>query len=112
MSLDGALLLARVLERYGRSTEITRRETRRQQALEQVEAEPFRLWRGRDVICLLRKLLQSKWGCRMAGTKIKAWSEDNIARMLFLAMPPESLDETRLFRSVRQHLASGPACAI
>lgn len=111
MSLDGGLLLKRVLEQHGRITEYPRSEARRKRAIEELEADPFRLWRGHDVICLLRKLLQSRWGCRMAGTKAKAWSESAIARMLFLAMPPDWLDDTPLFRSVRKHLSSGPATA-
>jgi hypothetical protein len=66
-----------------------------------VAADPFLLVRGRDFVCLLLKLLRSRWGRRIAGNTPRLMNESRFARLMLLAVPPSELDACPLFQRVR-----------
>lgn len=102
MTLRSALLLERVLKGQRRAQEFAAADDRRQRATERVTADPFRLVRGHDFFAIFHKLLQSPWGGRIAGTNVKAWSDERLARALIMALPSDHLDETPLFKQLRR----------
>jgi hypothetical protein len=101
MGLDGATLLQRILVQDARGDDVASAEERRRAAVAEVEASPISLVRGRDLITVFQRCLQSSWGTRVGGSSFRNWSEDRFARVLFLALPADVLDGTPLFRALR-----------
>jgi hypothetical protein len=101
LTVKAELLMERVLQRSARAKEAAVIGERRLRAEIEVERDPFLLVRGHDFITILYQLLRSTWGRRIAGSNVKAWSEERLSRILLLGLPPDVLDATTLFGSVR-----------
>jgi hypothetical protein len=105
-SLDGALLLKRVLERSARVSELSDLDSRRQLGVTAADSQPVRLVRGHDFVALFLKLMRSRWGVRMGGAIFRTWDAEQMARLLLLSAATASLDGTPLFQGVRSALAA------
>jgi hypothetical protein len=101
LTLEVESLVKGVLQRSGRWKERVMVDHQRRLAETAVTKDPFLLVRGHDFIRILHHLLRTTWGRRIAGSNVKAWSEDRLSRFLLLALPADTLDATGLFGSVR-----------
>lgn len=101
MRLKSQELIKNILGHHGRQSEQASVDARYVAAVTEVRGNPFLLVRGHDFVTILHQLLRSTWGRRIAGSNVKAWSEDRLSRMLLLALPPDTLDATGLFGSVK-----------
>jgi hypothetical protein len=105
MTVDVESLVERVLQQKGRIGERVAVDAHRQDVEVDVGNDPFLLVRGHDFVTILYQLLRSTWGRRIAGPNVKAWSEGRLSRILLLGLPPDNLDATECFGSVKAQLS-------
>jgi hypothetical protein len=101
VSLKGDELVANVLAHHHRQRDRATVDVWRADAQAKVRANPVLLVRGHDFVAILHALLKSSWGQGVGGTNVKAWTRERLGRVLLLALPPTSLDATKLFTAVK-----------
>lgn len=74
-------------------------------AREAAARDPFRLVRGHDFLAVLQKVLRSPWGRKLAGTRFRTTSEDELARTIIAMMDSIELDKYPLFERLRAAFA-------
>lgn len=101
LAMDGQLLLSRIMELNGLRSEAGSAERRRILAREDVVSDPFRLFRGKDFVALIKRVVDSPWGRRFSRSAFLGWRVEQLSRILMLSIPGEDLDKQSLFQQVR-----------
>ena len=65
-----------------------------------VRIDTFLLVRGHDFVCILLKVLRSRWGSTLTGARFSRTSERDLARLLFGVTDTAALDNFALFRQL------------
>ena len=100
-TMDGERLTRVALNPVDRVRELDRVLVQVTEEIPRVCGDIFLLVRGHDFVCILLKVLRSRWGSTLTGSRFVRTSERDLSRLLFSVTDTAALDSYPLFRDLR-----------